>query len=337
MSALTSDELAAQYLTGFGGTLGGGPNGIPICEVPYDQALTNIVGGSFFLQAPAPGTCPQEATSNAGAGDHHIIVVQHAGGTNPPKEFDLYADTQNPFNWATQTWTIAGDAYYGNITAYNMLSQDAGSADAAGVPLASLLYNYADIVAGAINGVKRFTLVHTGPYIWPATNKSTQAICTGGGGETVNGLVDQANPPRTCPNSLYPGYATAEGTIFRIKASVYANPPDSCLTDAVNFPQASIIFTGLKQFGNMVADNGGSFFDEGIPDYHWNDADLACLKNLHGGDFEPVTTAYLQAVPDGVSSYQVLGSHSDSTRHGLKVGTGGGVKVGVGGAVKVSQ
>jgi hypothetical protein len=79
----------------------------------------------------------------------------------------------------------------------------------------------------------------------------------------------------------------AAGEIYRLKATV-ATP--AC---AATSPQAAIIITGFRDYGIILADNGETGGLIGTPDARWNDADLACLKSLTLGDFEPVNVSSL--------------------------------------------
>jgi len=88
------------------------------------------------------------------------------------------------------------------------------------------------------------------------------------------------------------------GEIFRLKASV-ANP--SC---AASSPQSAVILTALRNYGAILADNGGDrMYLIGTPDAGWNDNDLRCLEQLTFGDFEPVNVSSLIKVSN-TTSYQ---------------------------------
>ena len=49
----------------------------------------------------------------------------------------------------------------------------------------------------------------------------------------------------------------------------------------------------MKKYGMILADNGGYFFFQGVPDPRWNDDDLQCLSSLILDDFEPVNVSSL--------------------------------------------
>jgi hypothetical protein len=45
-------------------------------------------------------------------------------------------------------------------------------------------------------------------------------------------------------------------------------------------PNDQVILTTLKQYGIIVADNGGAMFIGGAPDERWNNGELDQLKTL---------------------------------------------------------
>ena len=53
-------------------------------------------------------------------------------------------------------------------------------------------------------------------------------------------------------------------------------------------PNDQVILTALKQYGVIVADNGGAMFITGAPDERWNNSELDQLKTLIASDFEVV-------------------------------------------------
>ena len=69
------------------------------------------------------------------------------------------------------------------------------------------------------------------------------------------------------------------GMRMRLKAGV----------DISDFPpNDQVILTALKQYGLIVADNGGAMFISGAPDERWNNSDLDQLKTLTASAFEVV-------------------------------------------------
>jgi len=143
------------------------------------------------------------------------------------------------------------------------------SADAAGLPIFVGLTRYDEVAAGAINHALRFTVPTTQQaFVLPATHWASS-------------VTDPNAPPM--------------GLRVRLKASF----------DISGFPtDDQVILTALKQYGMMVADNGGAMFVSGTPDSRWNNNDLDQLKTLTASDFEVVKlgTIYTpQNVPQGPS------------------------------------
>ena len=64
-------------------------------------------------------------------------------------------------------------------------------------------------------------------------------------------------------------------------------------------PNDQVILTALKQYGSIVADNGGAMFISGGPDERWNNSELDQLKTLAASDFEVVLMGTVYA-PDNV-------------------------------------
>jgi hypothetical protein len=59
-------------------------------------------------------------------------------------------------------------------------------------------------------------------------------------------------------------------------------------------PANQVILTAMKKYGMILADNGGYFFFQGVPDPRWNDDDLVKLDAIQSSNFEVVqmTPAY---------------------------------------------
>jgi hypothetical protein len=65
-----------------------------------------------------------------------------------------------------------------------------------------------------------------------------------------------------------------------------------------------LILTALKQYGMMLADNGGNWYITGAPDSRWDDDVLNQLKSISGSDFEVVDTSSLVVGPDSGQAHQ---------------------------------
>jgi hypothetical protein len=137
------------------------------------------------------------------------------------------------------------------------------SADAAGLAIFPGLVRYDEVAAGAIEHAIRFTMEHTkndandGYFVEPASH----AAGTDWGVSNVMGMR------------------------VRLKAGF----------DISSYsPANQVILTAMKKYGMILADNGGYFYFQGVPDPRWNDDDLVNLDTIQSSNFEVVqmTPAY---------------------------------------------
>jgi hypothetical protein len=136
------------------------------------------------------------------------------------------------------------------------------SADAAGLPIFPLLARYPEARAGAITHALRVTVWRTQRgFIHPATHYSSSSD-------------DPSLPPM--------------GLRLRLKAS---------FSLAGYHGQALIVLRGLKRYGLIVADEGGSWNIGGTHDPGWSDNDLKQLDNVPGSAFEAVSTGPILKSP----------------------------------------
>jgi hypothetical protein len=131
------------------------------------------------------------------------------------------------------------------------------SADAAGLPIFPGLVHYDEVAAGAINHAIRFTMQQTkndangGYFVEPASHAA---------------------------GTVY-GVSNVMGMRIRLKASF----------DISGFSAANqVILTAMKKYGMILADNGGYFYFQGVPDPRWNDDDLVNLDSIQSSNFEVV-------------------------------------------------
>ncbi len=131
------------------------------------------------------------------------------------------------------------------------------SVDAAGLSVFEGLIRYDEIEAGVINHAIRFTASMTrndangGYFVAPATH----AAGSNWGTENVMGMR------------------------IRLKAGF----------DISRFSRTNqIILTAMKQYGMILADNGGTLYFQGTPDPRWSNGDLNALKSVRASDFEVV-------------------------------------------------
>jgi len=137
------------------------------------------------------------------------------------------------------------------------------SADAAGLPIFPGLVRYDEVASGAINHAIRFTMQVTkndandGYFVEPASHAA----------------------------GVYWGVSNVMGMRVRLKAGF----------DISGYsPANQVILTAMKKYGMILADNGGYFFFQGVPDPRWNDDDLLNLDDIQSSNFEVVqmTPAY---------------------------------------------
>ena len=140
------------------------------------------------------------------------------------------------------------------------------SGDAAGLSLFAGLVRYDEVASGAIHHAFRFAVENSAGDI--------------NGGYFVLPAVHAASHNTT---SLSP-----MGMRVRLKAS----------KDISSYSQTNqIIFTALKNYGLILADNGGNFFVDGDTDPRW---DLTDLGNWHYGPAEIKSTDFevIQSTPE---------------------------------------
>jgi hypothetical protein len=200
-------------------------------------------------------------------------------------------------------WTDSSNAFWPDVSTNALTPQGMGTSDAAGLPIGPLLVNADEVIgngtptspSGTVTHPIRFTVNRMLNYwVWPATTTAGGGTCTASGGGTITTrtLISQSSPPASCTQT------EPAGEIYRLKASI-ADP--SCSSTS---PQAAIIIAGLRNYGIILADNGGSGGLIGTPDARWNDDDLRCLRSLTLADFEPVNVSSLMVSTDsGATSH----------------------------------
>lgn len=150
--------------------------------------------------------------------------------------YEMFGATRviNTSNWTAAQLTIWNST--SNITRPSGIT----SADAAGLQITQGLLRYEEVSPTCnINHAIRMELSLThGPYIWPASHDANSG-----------GVL---NPPF--------------GMRVRMKSSVDL----SVLSDTTSI----CIFNALKKYGAILADNGGDWFIDGVPNAGWNDTNL---------------------------------------------------------------
>jgi hypothetical protein len=136
------------------------------------------------------------------------------------------------------------------------------SGDAAGLPILPGLVRRDEVLAGHIDHALRFTAEETQDWhIWPARHDA--------------GDDDESLPP------------------MGIRVRLRADYPETGLSTT-----AKVIVHAMKQYGMILADNGGNWFFTGETNTSWDDDDLNQLKQIHGSDFEAVDESSLMVDPD---------------------------------------
>jgi len=160
------------------------------------------------------------------------------------------------------------------------------SADAAGLSIFAGLARYDEVASGSIQHALRFTLPYSRAAFTPPASH----------------IASNTSDPLAAPM----------GMRLRLKASF-----DISSYSAAN----QVILKALKQYGMIMADNGGgAMYLDGAPDSHWDNNDLHALTNLNAGDFEVVqmsqiyTAATIPAGPAPViSSFTATPATTNST------------------------
>jgi hypothetical protein len=156
-------------------------------------------------------------------------------------------------------WTAGSGAVF-DLTSNKLRPIGWTSADAAGLPILPGLVRYQEVMEkGELNHAIRVTVSRTQQgFVLPATHFASRS-------------KDPDLPPM--------------GLRLRLKADY----------DVSGFPEpVRVILKGLKKYGMIVADNGGDWFITGAPDPRWDDAVLATMKVVKGGDFEAVDTGEIR-------------------------------------------
>src|SRR5277367_1615157 len=75
--------------------------------------------------------------------------------------------------------------------------------------------------------------------------------------------------------------------------------------DATGFSSATkVILTALKDYGMILADNGGPWFLSGARDSRWPSRVISELRRLHGSDFDAIDSSALKVASDSGQARQ---------------------------------
>ena len=233
----------------FGTGQNGAANGIAYVVVSGDQPKVPVRFSANDESDPGPYPIPPDAPVEGGANsDSDRHVI--VLDRDHWILYEIFAARKDPDG---SGWSGYSGAIF-DLNSNRLRPSGWTSADAAGLPILPGLVRYDEVVEqGHIDHALRFTCRRTRrAFIPPATHFA--------------GHSDSADLPPM-------------GMRVRLKASV----------DIGGFPPtAQVVLKALKQYGMILADNGGSWFISGAPDPRWNDAEIETLKRIHGGDFEVV-------------------------------------------------
>jgi len=167
-----------------------------------------------------------------------------------------------------QQWQAGSGAIF-NLRSNQLRPFGWTSADAAGFPILPGLVRYEEVKAGRITHALRFsTRLTRREFVWPARHFASS---------TTNGNL----PPM--------------GQRFRLRSSF----------DISGYgPETQVILTGLKEYGMMLADNGGPWYITGAPDVRWSSAIVKEFRKVLGSDFEAVDTSSLMVSRDSGEARQ---------------------------------
>jgi hypothetical protein len=255
VDSLPLNPSSATWVNNIGANTGlhpdfGGPYGIPFKIVPATEPKLPITFTAYGAESD-PG--PYPIPQNA--------PIEGAPATDGDRHVlvlqsgacKLYELGRAFTNSATGGWNADVGATF-DLNSNALRPETWTSADAAGLPMLPGLIRYEDIADGAVRHAIRFTVQCTQrAYIHPATHQA-----------------GQNNP--NCPPM---------GARFRLKASFDTSKYSG---------QSKIILDGLKQYGMIVADNGGNWFITGSVDSRWDATNLETLKTVPGSAFEVVDT-----------------------------------------------
>jgi hypothetical protein len=266
VDANSANYIASMGLTGtlhayFGATVPDYPPvGFPYATVPASQPYVPV---SFLYQDqsdPGPYPIPRNVPVEGGrkSNDDRHVLVIDKGTCKLYEMF--YAFPQKGGSWYADSGAV-WDLRSNHLRPLNWTS-----ADAAGLPIFPALVRYDEVASGVITHALRVnTIISQCTFLWPARHYASS----------------------NCDPNLPP-----MGLRLRLKASVDISmfPPD-----------IQVILTALKHYGMFVADNappGGGWAISGSPNRHWNNNDLALLRQITGSDFEAVDESALQLYPN---------------------------------------
>jgi hypothetical protein len=229
------------------------PIGIPYNIVSGTQPKVTVVidaypGESDLVPVPIP---PGALREGEGVpldqyNDRHVLVYDKDNNVG----YELY-NVRRPSETSDGMWHADSEAVWDYSKDY-FRTPGYGSADAAGLAILPGLVRPDEVLdQGVITHALRITVPRTAnQYVYPASH--------------VAGSGDPATTPRM-------------GERFRLRANF----------DTSGFPAVDrVILQALKDYGGIVADNGGAWFVSGEPSDRWDNNALSLLGQVKGSDFQ---------------------------------------------------
>ena len=180
--------------------------------------------------------------------------------------YELFLARQGPGG----TWQADSAAYYDLRS--NALRRDGWtSADAAGLPIFPGVLRYEEVAAGEIKHAIRFTAPKTTrAYIWPARH-----------------MASRSDDPNLPPMGLR----------VRLRRDF----------DISKFSQQTqVILRAMKKYGMILADNGGAWFFEGVPNPNWNSEAMSEeMRKIKGSEFEVVDVSSFMLNPNSAEAIAI--------------------------------
>jgi hypothetical protein len=236
--------------------------GIPYVVLDAPQPLTPLT----FLyddesDHAAPGHAPGYPIPAATKTVAGYIEGGVAGGSSSGDRHLLLVDRTTHFlfeiyaaQWTGAKWTAGSGAIF-DLTSNARRPDGWTSADAAGLAIFPGLVRADEVFDnGEITHALRFTVRATQGYVYPASHDATH----GAGGDL--------RPPL--------------GLRVRLKADVDLSQMSA---------PARVVFTAMKKYGLILADNGSDWYVTGATDPRWNDGQMHDdFARITGNDFEAV-------------------------------------------------
>ncbi|MEO8215674.1 MAG: hypothetical protein ABI718_01180 [Acidobacteriota bacterium] len=282
ISAAPLDANSSSYITfigatrglhpDLGGDAGSGIYGMPYITVPGNQPLEPVVFDYADESDYGPPGRPSGYPIPVEARTQTKWIEGGLAGNDPTASGDrhmliLDRDNRILFELYAARWNATSNRWEAGSGAIfpldsNLRRPDTWtSADAAGLAIFPGLLRYDEAWGSSpIRHALRVTVRATNGYVYPASHRAG----------STSGALPMGARLRLKANKDISGYA----------------------------PQVQRIFTAMKQYGLIVADNGSDMYIGGTYDTHWNNDILnPAFSSLKAGDFEVVQLGWKPSSP----------------------------------------